>query len=84
MAAFAVLIEAVLPSYLYSALVGFCAAVSEKYLFIACYPTQLFCKIRLNCGVVVIGVVLVGLGYLVYEFRHEILKLFRKVFRRFH
>lgn len=33
---------------------------------------------------VVIGVVLVGLGYLVYEFRHEILKLFRKVFRRFH
>ena len=30
----------------------------------------------------ILGVVLVGLMYLVYEFRHEILKLWRKVFRR--
>ena len=32
----------------------------------------------------VLGVIAVGLVYLVYEFRREILKLFRKVFRRFH
>lgn len=31
----------------------------------------------------VLGVVAVGLGYLVYEFRHEIQKLWRKVCRRF-
>ena len=31
----------------------------------------------------IIGVVLLGLVYLIYEFRHEILKLFRRVFRRF-
>ena len=33
---------------------------------------------------VVIGVVFVGLLYIVYEFRHEIWKLWRKVGRRFH
>jgi hypothetical protein len=32
----------------------------------------------------VLGVVLVGLVYVVYEFRHEISKLFGKVFRRSH
>ncbi len=32
----------------------------------------------------VLGVVLVGLIYIIYEFRHEILKLFGKVFRRSH
>lgn len=31
---------------------------------------------------IVIGVLLLGLGYLIYEFRQEILKLWRKVFRR--
>lgn len=40
----------------------------EKSSFIAVYA--------------VIGVLVLGLGYLVFEFRHEILKLFRKVFRR--
>ena len=30
----------------------------------------------------VLGVVGVGLGYLIYEFRHEIVRLWRKVFRR--
>ena len=33
---------------------------------------------------VVIGVVVIGLGYLIFEFRHEILKLWRKAFRRSH
>lgn len=32
----------------------------------------------------VVGVLLLGVGYLIYEFRHEILKLWRKVFRRSH
>jgi len=31
---------------------------------------------------IIIGVILLGLGYLIYEFRQEILKLWRKVFRR--
>ena len=33
---------------------------------------------------VVIGIVCLGLIYVIYEFRHEISKLFRRVFRRFH
>ena len=32
----------------------------------------------------IFGVVGLGVLYLIYEFRHEILKLFGKVFRRFH
>ena len=32
----------------------------------------------------VFGVVIIGLIYIVYEFRREILKLWRKVYRRFH
>ena len=31
----------------------------------------------------VLGVLGIGLGYLIYEFRREIAKLFGKVFRRF-
>ncbi len=40
----------------------------EKSSFIALYA--------------VLGVLILGIGYLVFEFRQEILKLFRKVFRR--
>ena len=32
----------------------------------------------------ILGVLLIGIGYLIYEFRHEIVKLWRKVFRLFH
>ena len=44
-------------------------AFEEKSSFVALY--------------IVIGVVVVGLGLLVFQFRHEIVKLWRKVFRRF-
>lgn len=33
---------------------------------------------------IVVAVILIGVGYLIYEFRTELVKLFRKVFRRFH
>ena len=33
---------------------------------------------------IVVVVILIGVGYLIYEFRTELVKLFRKVFRRFH
>ena len=42
----------------------------EKSSFIAIYA--------------ILGVILVGAIYIIYEFRHQIAKLFRKVFRRSH